>query len=66
MALYRPPVKGPSVKEYSTMDPTVSRFADKSFGAIITDVDLNAIEPAAWQIIEDAFHEHAALGACRT
>jgi len=43
------------------MKPTVSPLADKSFGAVITDVDLNAIEPAAWKIIEDAFHEHAAL-----
>ena len=43
------------------MNPTVSPFADKSFGAVITDVDLNTIEPTAWQTIEDAFHEHAAL-----
>ena len=43
------------------MDPTVSPIADKTFGAVITDVELNEIEPAGWQIIEDEFHEHAAL-----
>lgn len=42
------------------MKLTVSPISDKSFGAVIENVDLNAIEPAAWQIIEDAFHEHAA------
>jgi alpha-ketoglutarate-dependent taurine dioxygenase len=41
--------------------PTVSPFTDTTFGAVVTDVDLNAIEPAAWEVIESAFLEHAAL-----
>lgn len=43
------------------MQPTVTPLEDTTFGAIVTDVNLNTVDDASWRIIEDAFHEHAAL-----
>jgi alpha-ketoglutarate-dependent taurine dioxygenase len=37
------------------------RTLDATFGACISDVDLEALSDAAWQEIEAAFHEHALL-----
>lgn len=43
------------------MNPTVTPFEHTTFGASITDIDLNALTDAIWQVVEDAFLEHAAL-----
>ena len=43
------------------MHATVTPIKDTSFGAIVTNVDLNDLDEATWQSIEEAFHQHAAL-----
>jgi alpha-ketoglutarate-dependent taurine dioxygenase len=43
------------------MEPTVTPLEDTTFGAIITDVDLNKFNEATWRRVENAFHEYAAL-----
>jgi alpha-ketoglutarate-dependent taurine dioxygenase len=43
------------------MEPTVTPIEATTFGAVITDVDLNRLDAALWARVEDAFHEHAAL-----
>ena len=43
------------------MTPTITPHEGITFGATVTDVDLNTLDDATWQPIEDAFHEHAAL-----
>ncbi len=43
------------------MAPTVTPIEGLSFGARITDIDLNDLDDDAWQCVEDAFHQHAAL-----
>ncbi|NKC16487.1 MAG: TauD/TfdA family dioxygenase [Gammaproteobacteria bacterium] len=43
------------------MSVQVTAIADKSFGAIITGIDLSELDQAAWRVVEDAFHEFAAL-----
>ena len=40
--------------------PTVTPM-DLSFGAVITDVKLGAMNDDEWKVVEDAFHEYAAL-----
>ncbi len=40
--------------------PTVTPL-DRSFGAVITDIKLGAMSDAEWKVVEDAFHEYAAL-----
>ena len=40
--------------------PTVTP-TDATLGATITDVDLAAMDEAAWRCVESAFHEHAVL-----
>ncbi|MCA8928364.1 MAG: TauD/TfdA family dioxygenase [Alphaproteobacteria bacterium] len=40
--------------------PTVTPL-DSSFGAVITDIKLGAMSDADWKVVEDAFHEYAAL-----
>ncbi|MDP6344720.1 MAG: TauD/TfdA family dioxygenase [Alphaproteobacteria bacterium] len=42
------------------MDPTITPL-DASFGAVITGIDLAGLDDAGWHIVEDAFHEYAAL-----
>ena len=43
------------------MQATVTPNKDTSFGAIVTNVDLNDLDEATWRCVEDAFHQHAAL-----
>ena len=43
------------------MAPTVTPIEGLSFGAEITGIDLNQLDAATWQCVEDAFHEYAAL-----
>ncbi|MBT6276685.1 MAG: TauD/TfdA family dioxygenase [Chromatiales bacterium] len=43
------------------MNPTVTPIPNKSFGAVVSGVDLNALTASTWQVIENAFHEYAAL-----
>jgi len=40
--------------------PTITPL-DASFGAVITDIKIADMDTAAWQAVEDAFHEYAAL-----
>ena len=47
--------------EETTMTPTITPIPDTTFGAVVTDVDLAALDDELWQVIEDAFIEHAAL-----
>jgi alpha-ketoglutarate-dependent taurine dioxygenase len=42
------------------VQPTVTPL-DASFGARVTDVKLGELDDASWKVIEDAFHEYAAL-----
>ena len=42
------------------MKPTVNAL-ESTFGAVITDVDLNDLNSETWRVIEDAFHQYAAL-----
>ena len=41
-------------------DPTITP-TDATLGATITDIDLTAMNEAAWRRVEDAFHAHAVL-----
>ena len=34
---------------------------DVSFGAVVTDIRIADMDEAEWRVVEDAFHEHAAL-----
>lgn len=43
------------------MSPTITPLENLTFGARVTDIDLNAFDDASWRCIEDAFHEYAAL-----
>lgn len=43
------------------MQATVAPIKDTSFGAIVTNVDLNDLDEATWRCVEDAFLQHAAL-----
>ncbi len=43
------------------MAPTITPHEGQSFGATITDIDLSDLDEATWRIVEDAFHEYAAL-----
>lgn len=43
------------------MEPTVTPIKDTTFGATITDIDLNHLTEGTWRCVEDAFHEYAAL-----
>ena len=40
--------------------PTITPL-DASFGAVITDIRIADMDDAEWRVVEDAFHEHAAL-----
>ena len=42
------------------MQPTVAPL-NATLGAKITNIDLGNMDDAAWKVVEDAFHEHAAL-----
>ena len=42
------------------LQPTVTP-TDATLGATITDIDLAAMDEAAWRSVESAFHEHAVL-----
>ena len=42
------------------MPPTFSP-ADATLGAIVTDIDLGALDDDAWSRVEDAFHEYGVL-----
>jgi len=42
------------------MQPTITPL-DASLGATITDIDLADLDETTWSIVEDAFHEYAAL-----
>jgi alpha-ketoglutarate-dependent taurine dioxygenase len=42
------------------MTPTVKRL-DATLGAIVTDIDLAAMDEATWRRVEDAFHQYALL-----
>ena len=42
------------------MPPTFSP-ADATLGAIVTDIDLSALDDDAWSRVEDAFHEYGVL-----
>ena len=42
------------------MKPTVNGL-ESTLGAVIADVDLNNLDDESWSLIEDAFHQHAAL-----
>lgn len=42
------------------MKPTITPTS-ATLGALVTDVDLTDLDPASWQAIESAFHEHAVL-----
>lgn len=39
----------------------LSQTTGASFGAVVTDVKLGSMSDAEWKVVEDAFHEHAAL-----
>ena len=39
----------------------LSQTTGASFCAVVTDVKLGSISDAEWKVVEDAFHEHAAL-----
>lgn len=39
----------------------LSKTTGASFGAVVTDVKLGSMTDAEWQVVEDAFHEYAAL-----
>ena len=43
------------------MKPRITPFDDLTFGARVTDIDLNKFDDVAWQCVEDAFHQYAAL-----
>ena len=43
------------------MAPTISPHEGLTLGATITDIDLSNLDAATWRIVEDAFHEYAAL-----
>ena len=43
------------------MAPTIFPHEGLTLGATITDIDLSNLDEATWRIIEDAFHEYAAL-----
>lgn len=43
------------------MEPRITPLDDLTFGARVTDIDLNHFDDLAWQRVEDAFHEFAAL-----
>lgn len=40
--------------------PTVTPL-DATLGAVVTDIKLGAMSDAEWKVVEDAFHEYAAL-----
>ncbi len=42
------------------MQPTITPL-DATLGATVTGIDLANLDEAAWQLVEDAFHEYAAL-----
>ena len=42
------------------MEPTITPL-DATLGATITGIDLANLDEAAWRLVEDAFHEYAAL-----
>ena len=42
------------------MQPTITPL-DATLGATITDIDLANLDEATWSIVEDGFHEYAAL-----
>ena len=37
------------------------KLLDVSFGAVVTDIRIADMDEAEWRVVEDAFHEHAAL-----
>ncbi len=43
------------------MPSIIESHDGRSFGATITNVDLANLDDAAWRLVEDAFHEYAAL-----
>ena len=43
------------------MKPRIEPHANQTFGATITDIDLANLDAATWRVVEDAFHEYAAL-----
>ncbi len=43
------------------MTPVITPHEGKSFGATITDIDLNNLTPETWFLVENAFLEYAAL-----
>jgi alpha-ketoglutarate-dependent taurine dioxygenase len=43
------------------MPATITPIADSTLGAVVTNVDLSDLDPSNWRLIEDAFHEYAAL-----
>jgi alpha-ketoglutarate-dependent taurine dioxygenase len=50
-----------TLEEEPLMEPIVTPIQDTTFGAVITNVDLNNLDDTTWRIVEDAFHEYAAL-----
>lgn len=40
--------------------PVVTHL-DATLGAVVTDIDLAALDATAWRVVEDAFHRHAVL-----
>ena len=42
------------------MHPTLTHLI-ATLGATITDIDLANLDEATWSIVEDGFHEYAAL-----
>ena len=42
------------------MQPTISP-TDATLGAVITDIDLAAMDEATWRLVEDAFHKYGVL-----
>ena len=43
------------------MTPTVEPHAGRTLGATITNIDLADLDDASWRLVEDAFHDYAAL-----
>lgn len=42
------------------MEPIVTPV-DATLGAVVTDIDLSAMDEEGWRCVEDAFHDHAVL-----
>lgn len=43
------------------MEPRITPLENTTFGALVTDIDLNQFSDASWQRVQDAFHKYAAL-----